>query len=49
MKQYRVWVRLLNGTTAHTLVFASNDADAKLLAESQYGAGNVLGYTQVSD
>lgn len=47
MHKYQVWVRLNPHQTAHTLVWADNDFDAKMLAEAQYGAGNVLDYTRV--
>jgi len=48
MYQYAVWVRINNLQTANTVVWASNDYQAKQLAEAQYGAGNVLNYTRIS-
>ncbi len=47
MKQYRLWVRISQTQTAHTIVYADDRYTAKLLGEAQYGVGNVLGYTQV--
>jgi hypothetical protein len=44
MTRYRLWVRLTALQTANTLIYASNDYEAKLLGETQYGVGNVLGY-----
>jgi hypothetical protein len=49
MKRWQLWVRVTNGATAHTIVFAGNAFDAKSLGEMQYGAGNVLNYTELSD
>jgi hypothetical protein len=46
MYRYQVWVRINSYQTTHTYVWANNDYDAKMLAESQYGAGNVLNYTR---
>lgn len=48
MKQYRLWVRLHNGTTTHTIVTADNGLAAKQLGEAQFGVGKVLNYTRVS-
>lgn len=48
MKQYRLWVRLPNGTTTHTVVTADNDLAAKQLGEAQFGVDKVLNYTRVS-
>jgi hypothetical protein len=48
MYQYRLWVRINDLQTAHTVVWADNDYAAKQLGESQYGAGNVLGYTNIT-
>lgn len=47
MKQYRLWVRISQTLTANKIVYADDAYSAKLLGEAQYGAGNVLGYTQV--
>ena len=49
MKRWQLWVRVANGATAHTIVFASNAYEAKLLGEAQYGKGNVLNYTEMRD
>lgn len=45
--RYKVWVRINDYQTAETIVIAKNDYDAKMLAEAQYGAGNVLNYTRI--
>jgi hypothetical protein len=47
MYTFDVWVRLNKFQTANVRIQASNAWQAKLIAESQYGAGNVLNYTQV--
>jgi len=47
--KYQLWVRINKYQTAHTVVFASNDFEAKSLGESQYGAGNVLNYTRIDE
>jgi hypothetical protein len=47
MYQYKLWVRINDLQTAHTVVWADNDYAAKMLGESQYGSGNVLGYSRV--
>ena len=44
MIRYRLWVRLTALQTANTYIYASNDYEAKMLGEAQYGVGNVLGY-----
>ena len=44
MTRYRLWVRINPYQTAHTLIYASSDYEAKMLGEAQYGVGNVLGY-----
>ena len=49
MKRYELWVRVSATQTAHTIVFAGNAYEAKLLGEAQYGAGNVLNYTEACD
>ncbi len=49
MYKYQVWVCINQYQTAHTFVWANNDYEAKMLAEAQYGVGNVLNYTRVSD
>ncbi len=47
MTRWQLWVRVSQTQTAHTIVYASNAIDAKLLGESQYGHGNVLNYTEL--
>lgn len=50
MYKYQLWIRLNNGqTTANTIVYADNDYAAKQLGEAQYGAGNVLNYTRITE
>jgi hypothetical protein len=49
MYKYSALIRLSNGSTAWTVVWAGNDLEAKLLAEAQYGAGNVITWTRASD
>ena len=48
MYQYTVWIRLNPYQTANVSVWADNDWQAKMIAESQHGPGNVLNYTRVS-
>lgn len=47
MYQYRVWIKLNQLQTAHVIVNADNDYQAKMIAEAQYGQGMVLGYTRI--
>jgi hypothetical protein len=49
MKRYQLWVRISTTQTANTIVFAENAWEAKLLGEAQYGVGNVLNYTEITD
>lgn len=49
MYKYQLWVRINQTQTANTVVFASNDLEAKMLGESQYGQGNVLSYTRINE
>ena len=49
MKKFSVCVRLNELQTAHTVVYADNALTAKWLAEAQYGVGNVLNYTEITD
>jgi len=49
MKQFQLWVRLSATQSTHTIVFADNAIEAKLLGEVQFGKGNVLNYTEVLD
>ena len=48
MYTYEVWVRLTAYQTAHVRVNANDDLQAKMIAEAQYGHGNVLNYTRLS-
>jgi len=48
MYTFEVWVRINALQTAHVRINASNGLEAKMLAEAQYGAGNVLNYTQIN-
>ena len=47
MYTFKVWVRLNQLQTTHVMIQADNGLTAKMIAEAQYGAGNVLNYTQV--
>jgi hypothetical protein len=48
MHQYRLWVRVAVGQSTYTTISAQNDTAAKLLGESMFGQGMVLGYTRIS-
>jgi hypothetical protein len=48
MYTFEVWVRINDYQTAHVRINANNGFEAKMLAEAQYGAGNVLNYTQIN-
>lgn len=47
MYKYQIWVRINSYQTVHTIIYADNDIDAKMIAEAQYGVGNVLNYTRI--
>lgn len=49
MYKYRVWARINPYQTVHTTVWADDDHQARLIAEAQFGVGNVLNYTRVTD
>lgn len=49
MYRYKLWVRINETQTAHTIIFANNDYEAKQLGEAQYGSGNVLGYSRIDE
>ena len=49
MKPSNVWIRLSDTITANTIVTAQSPLEAKLLAEQQYGVGNVLGWPEELD
>jgi hypothetical protein len=48
MYTYNVWVRINNYQTINVRIYADNDWQCKAQAEGQYGAGNVLNYTQIN-
>lgn len=45
--KYKIWVRINDYQTTETIIVAKTDYDAKMLAEAQYGAGNILNYTRI--
>lgn len=47
MYTYNVWVRINQYQTVNVRLQADNDYSARLIAEAQYGAGNVLNYTRI--
>lgn len=49
MYTFEVWVRLNPYQTAHIRLRANNGLECKMIAEAQYGAGNILHYTQLND
>ena len=49
MYKFTVWVRLNQLQTTHVVIYADNGLYAKQQAEAQYGAGNVLNYTQINE
>ena len=49
MYKYWVWARINPAQTVNTYVWASNDYQAKQIAEAQFGIGNVLNWSRVSD
>lgn len=49
MYTYNVWVRINQYQTAHVRVQASTDHEAKMIAEAQYGHGNVLNWTRIDE
>jgi hypothetical protein len=49
MHKYRIWARIDAYQSVNAYLWADNDWAAKQLAEAQYGAGNVLGYTRVDE
>lgn len=46
MNRYRVWIRLNTYETSFVIVFAQCDYLAKRVAESQFGVGNVLNWSE---
>jgi len=49
MYKYAIWARINYYQTVNTIVFASNDYQAKQIAEAQFGVGNVLNYTLIKE
>ena len=49
MYKYAIWARINSYQTVHTIVFASNDYQAKQIAEAQFGVGNVLNYSLINE
>lgn len=49
MYKYQLWVRVNQYQTINAYVWADDDYSAKLLGEAQYGTGNVLNYTRISE
>lgn len=49
MYKYAIWARINQTQTVNTFVWASNDYQAKQIAESQFGYGNVLSYHVVNE
>jgi hypothetical protein len=47
MYKYKIWARVTANETIHTVIWASSDYDARAIAESQYGSGNVLNYSRI--
>lgn len=47
MYQYRLWIRLSQTQTTNTVIWADGDSQARLIAEAQYGAGNLLNYQRI--
>jgi hypothetical protein len=47
MYKYAIWARINQTQTVNTFVWADDMNQARMLAESQFGVGNVLNYTQV--
>ena len=48
MYTFEVWVRLNTYQTAQIRLQARDSINAKLIAEAQYGQGNVLGMSQIN-
>ena len=47
MYKFKLLVRLPNGMTTTTFVWAENDYAARMLGEAQYGKGNIVNCTKV--
>lgn len=49
MKLYEAWIRLPDLRTTHVRFHASDWHSAQALAEAQYGQGNVINITMISE
>lgn len=49
MQKYSVWVRVNRDMTTFTFVWASSGYEARRIAEAQYGVGNVIDWSLVSE
>jgi hypothetical protein len=47
MNKYKLLVKLYNGMTTTTYVWAESDYAARILGETQYGKGNILNCIKV--
>jgi len=48
MYTFEVWVRINAYQTVHVRINANDGLECKMIAESTYGQGNVLNYSQIS-
>lgn len=46
MYRYLIWARVNSLQTVNSYVWANTDYEAKMIAEAQFGQGNVLNYTR---
>ena len=49
MYKYAIWARINAYQTDNTVVWAGDDYQAKRIAESQFGVGNVLNYSRINE
>lgn len=49
MYKYLVWARINELQTINTYVWASDDVQAKQIAEAQFGVGNILNWTRAAE
>ena len=47
--RFQLWVRLSATQSTHTIVLASNSIEALLIGQAQFGSGNVLNWTELSE
>lgn len=47
MTKFAIWARINSYQTVNTVIFANSDYEAKMLAEAQFGVGNVLSYSRI--